>query len=110
MTMHEEVRAGVWKKVEAGVMTKEQAEAALAMAGPEWIPPIVVYLATDEAANINGQVFHAEGNRIGIYSEPLEVRAIYKSERKFATEELIELVPRTLLVGYVNPAPPQPPK
>jgi hypothetical protein len=38
------------------------------------------------------------------------VRAIYKSEGVFTTEELINSVPKTLLQGYINPAPPQPEK
>jgi len=108
MTLNDEVIQGTWKRVEAGVMTKEQAEKMLNMPGPEFIPPIIVYLATNEAANINGQVFHAEKGRIGIYSEPVEVRAIYKEEGNFTTEELIDEVPQTLLQGYINPAPPQP--
>ncbi len=108
MTLNDEVIQGTWKRVEAGVMTKEQAEQVLNMPGPEFIPPIIVYLATDEAANINGQVFHAEKGRIAIYSEPVEVQAIYKAEGNFTMEELIDAVPKTLLQGYINPAPPQP--
>lgn len=108
MTMNDEVIKGTWKRVEAGVMTKEQAEQMLAMPGPEHIPPIIVYLATDHSANINGQVLHAEAGRVGLYSEPVEVRAIYKAEGIFTTDELVEMVPKTLLTGYINPAPPQP--
>ena len=108
MTLDEDVKQGVWKRVAAGVLTKEQAEATLAMPGPEYIPPIIVYLATDEAADINGQVFHAEKGRISIYSEPVEVRTIFKGEGNFTTEELIDMVPKTLLMGYINPAPAQP--
>ncbi len=108
MTMNDEVIKGTWKRVEAGVMTREQAEKFLSMGGPEFIPPIVVYLATDAASNINGQVFHAEKGRIGIYSDPIEVRAIYKEEGNFTIEELMDAVPQTLLQGYINPAPPQP--
>ena len=108
MTMNDEVIKGTWKRVEAGVMTKEQAEQMLSMPGPEHIPPIVVYLATDHAANINGQVFHAEAGRIGIYNEPVEVRAVYKPDGIFTMDELINVVPKTLLTGYINPAPPQP--
>lgn len=108
MTLNDEVVKGTWKRVEAGVMTKEQAEQVLNMPGPEFIPPVIVYLATEQAANINGQVFHAEKGRIGIYSEPIEVRAIYKEEGNFTTDELIDIVPKSLLTSYINPAPPQP--
>lgn len=106
MTLDEEVKQGILKRVATGVMTQTQADALLSMPGPEYIPPIIVYLSTDEARNVTGQVFHAEGGRIGIYSEPVEIRSICKSEGKFTTEELIDLVPKVLLLGYINPAPP----
>ena len=110
MTMSDDVIKGTWKRVEAGVMSKEQAELMMAMPGPEHIPPMLVYLATDFADNINGQVFHTSGGRVGIYCEPIEVRSAYKDIQlgPFTTDELIKIVPQTLLQGYINPAPPQP--
>lgn len=108
MTLNDEVIEGMWKRVKAGAMTKEQADQILNMPGPEHIPPIIVYLATEHSANINGQVFHAEAGRVGIYTEPVENKAICKTDGIFTTEELISAVPKTLLEGYINPAPPQP--
>jgi NAD(P)-dependent dehydrogenase (short-subunit alcohol dehydrogenase family) len=110
MTMSDEVVKGTWKRVEAGVMSKAEAELMLAMPGPEHIPPIIIYLATDQAWNINGQVFHAEGGRVGIYSEPIEVKSVYKELKygPFTTDEMIAMVPKILQQGYINPAPPQP--
>jgi len=110
MNLDEEVKAGIKKRVEAGLMTKEQAETALAMPGPEHVPPIVVYLATEEAGNINGQVFHTTKGFVGIYSDPVEVRTIFNKGEVWSVDELANLVPKTLLVGYINPAPPQPEK
>lgn len=113
MTVTPEVRAGWVKRHEAGLITKTQLDALLNMPGPEWIPAMVCYLATDEAANINGQVFHVEAQRVSIYSEPVEIKSIfrnYEKDGKWTVEELIDIVPRTLLVGYVNPAPAQLPE
>jgi len=110
MTLTEEVMANMKRRYEAGTITKQYYESFINMPGPEYIPPIVIYLATGEASNINGQVFHVEKGRIGIYSEPTEVRAIYNSGEIWDVEQLIDLVPNTLLVGYTNPAPPEPPK
>lgn len=109
MTVTEEVKAGWRRRYEAGLITKEYLDELLNMPGPEYIPPIVVYLASDKAANINGQVFHIEKGRVGIYSQPVEVRAIYKTERggMWTVDDLEEAVPKTLLVGYTNPAPPE---
>lgn len=109
MTLTEEVKAGWKKRLEAGIITKEYYDSLMAMPGPEYIPPMVAYLASDAAANINGQVFHIERGRVGIYSEPVEVKAIYKNveEGMFRLGELEEWVPKTLLTGYTNPAPPE---
>jgi len=110
MTMTEEVKAGLKKRLEAGLITKEQYESFASMGGPEYIPPMIMYLVSDAAANINGQVFHVERGRVGIYSEPAEIRSVYKVEAggMFTLEELEDWVPKTLLTGYINPAPPMP--
>ena len=78
------------------------------MPGPEHIPPVVVYLATDEARNINGQVFHVEKGRVGIYSDPTEVKQIFNTGEIWDVGELAARFPTSLLLGYVNPAPPEP--
>lgn len=110
MTMTEEVKAGLKKRLEAGLISKEQYEGFANMGGPEYIPPLAIYLASDASANINGQVLHIERGRVAIYSEPVEIRAIYKSEAggTWTVDDLEEDVPKTLLTGYVNPAPPVP--
>lgn len=109
MTLDEGVKAGLKKRLEAGLITQDYYNMIMAMPGPEYVTPMTVYLATDAAANINGQVFHAEKGRVAIYSEPVEVRAIYKTveDGMFRLDELEDAVPRTLLTGYVNPAPAQ---
>ncbi|OIP29018.1 MAG: 3-hydroxyacyl-CoA dehydrogenase [Deltaproteobacteria bacterium CG12_big_fil_rev_8_21_14_0_65_43_10] len=107
MTMTEEVKAGIKKRLEAGLMSKEQYDGFMNMPGPQFVPPMVAYLASDAAANINGQIFHVEKGRVSIYSEPIEVRTIFKTVENgmFSIEELEDAVPKTLLTGYINPAP-----
>jgi 3-oxoacyl-[acyl-carrier protein] reductase len=108
MTMNEQVKAGVKKRLESGLITKELHDSLLAMPGPEYVPPMVVYLVSEAAGNINGRVFHVEKGRVAIYCEPVETLAIYKATEggMFRIEELEEFVPKTLLTGYTNPAPP----
>ena len=109
MTMNDEVKAGFKMKMETGAITKERYEELMDMPGPEFVPPAVVYLASDEAANINGQVIRATGGQVGIYSEPVMAKSIHKDYKKlgpWTVDELIDIVPKTLLVGYVNPMPP----
>jgi NAD(P)-dependent dehydrogenase (short-subunit alcohol dehydrogenase family) len=107
MTMDEELKAMAKKSVEAGAITEDKYKEFLDMPGPEFVAPAVVYLATEEAANINGQVIGCGGGRVALYSEPVEIKGIYRDYKKegpWTVDELIRLVPGTLLAGYVNPA------
>jgi NAD(P)-dependent dehydrogenase (short-subunit alcohol dehydrogenase family) len=74
----------------------------------EDVAPLVVYLASDQAGSINGQVFFATGGRISMYSPSIQTKTIYTKGR-WTQEELSSLVPSTLAAGLVNPAPPDPP-
>jgi NAD(P)-dependent dehydrogenase (short-subunit alcohol dehydrogenase family) len=109
-TLSEEIVAGFKKRFESGLMTKERFEELTNPPGPETVAPFVVYLCTDEAADINGQVFDVTGGNIAIYSEPVKTKSIDKKKGLWTIEELIEQVPKALLEGYKNPAPPQPAK
>ena len=82
----------------AGVIDQQLYEDSVNPANPEEIPPIVCYLATDQAENINGRVFGATRGRIALYSEPQEIRGIYK-DGIWTLEELMKLMPRTLARG-----------
>ncbi len=109
-TLSEEIIAGFKKRYEAGLLTKERYEELINPPGPETVTPVIIYLCTDEAADINGQVFDVTGDNIAIYSEPVKKNSIRKQEGFWTIEELIEQVPKVLLEGYQNPAPPQPAK
>jgi 3-oxoacyl-[acyl-carrier protein] reductase len=106
-TVSEEIVAGFKKRYEAGLVTRERYEELTNPPSPETVTPFIVYLCTDEAADINGQVFDVTGGNIAIYSEPVKKKDINKKEGLWTVEELIELVPKVLLEGYSNPSPPQ---
>ena len=106
-TLSEEIVAGFKKRYEAGLLTKERYEELTNPPSPETVTPFIVYLCTNEAADINGQVFDVTGGSIAIYSEPVRKKSIVKQEGLWTVEELIGLVPKVLLEGYKNPAPPQ---
>ncbi len=72
--------------------------------GPEALAPFIVYLATDEAAHISGTVFSVGGNKIVVYSEPVEKKVIEKEAGLWTVDELIEQVPKELMEGYKSPA------
>ncbi len=72
---------------------------------PEHVAPLVVYLASDEAWNINGKIFHVAGGYISLAFEELPRHQITK-DGMWTIEELAELVPRFLMQDVPNPAPP----
>jgi NAD(P)-dependent dehydrogenase (short-subunit alcohol dehydrogenase family) len=75
----------------------------LAHMGPENVAPWVVYLATDAAREVNGQVFLVMGGLIALLDYPAPVRTIHKDGR-WTPEEIATVFPRTLGMDLVNPA------
>ena len=69
---------------------------------PENVAPLVVWLLTDQAWNVNHQLFGARGGDYYLYSAPTIGRSIHKWGN-FTVDELEELFPRTLGVGMENP-------
>ena len=76
---------------------------------PEDIAPFACYLASDRAANINGQTFLVYGGIITLLSQPRRVRTIFK-QGQWELDELSSLVPSQVTQGLRNPSPPQPPR
>ena len=83
------------KRLELGVITQKAYDDFLRMPGPEGAAAIVLYLSTDQAANINGEAFFCQTGKIARYSRPVEVKGIYK-EGLWTLEELMGLFPDTL--------------
>jgi hypothetical protein len=73
---------------------------------PEAVSPMVVFLCTDDAANINGRTFFVNGGEVSLNSEPENFRSIFK-DGIWTVDELCELVPKTLAADLVNIAPPK---
>jgi NAD(P)-dependent dehydrogenase (short-subunit alcohol dehydrogenase family) len=76
----------------AGQIDKVSYDSMVNMPGPEHTSGIVVYLASDGAAGISGKVFGASRGRVALYSEPVEIKGLYK-QGVWSPEELAELVP-----------------
>ncbi len=110
-----------WTRLTATIPTAQQAPAAgaggarrpqadaprpdqLQQMAPEYVAPMVCYLASDDAWNINGQVFWVYAGMVALLHHPLPWRTIHKPG-VWELDELSEMVPR-LLEGTRNPAPP----
>lgn len=76
---------------------------------PEDVAPLVVWLASDAAANVNGRTFFAQTGRYALYSEPVQERMIMKMGG-FTIDEVFAMMPSTLAQGLVNPSPPEAPQ
>ena len=76
--------------------------------GPDDVAPMVTWLASDEAAHVNGHVFHVTEGLITLLNEPEPVKTIQK-DGKWTVDELIRVVPVTLGFELLNPAPSQNP-
>jgi NAD(P)-dependent dehydrogenase (short-subunit alcohol dehydrogenase family) len=73
---------------------------------PEGVAPWLAYLCTEDAANINGQVFALESRRIALLSRFNEERALYHDfarEGALSQERLAELAP--IVFPVENPWP-----
>ncbi len=100
MNMNDDVMANMKKMLDAGIITQEGFDEFMDLPGPEYLAPVIAYLATDEAAGITGKVVACGGGRVALYSDPVEIKGIYKDYKKdgsWTIEDLTRLVPRTLL-------------
>jgi hypothetical protein len=54
--------------------------AAFQQMTPEKIAPLVVYLGSDRAEGITGQIFGVRNNEVFLFSQPRPVRTLHRSE------------------------------
>jgi len=107
MTITPEVIKAREIRRQQGIIREEKALAQLEDLKPEDVAPMVVFLASDHAAHVNGQFFLCAGGSISLVSQPRAVKTIYKPDGRWTLDELDEIVPLTLADGLVNPAPPR---
>jgi len=75
-------------------------EAEMKRMSPAHIASLVVYLATDAAANINGKSFMVGGGEIGLYSEPEIVSSIFK-DGIWTVQELVNIMSKSVTKGLL---------
>ncbi|HAX24623.1 MAG TPA: short-chain dehydrogenase [Chloroflexi bacterium] len=71
---------------------------------PANVAPMVTYLATDDAHNINGHFFGVGGYTVGLYSH-WELAGVLQADRRWTVQELIDLFPKTIGAEVVPPPP-----
>jgi len=83
-------------------LAKGESSIVPVLPGPECVAPIVAYLASDEAANINGQTFDVLEGKISLIAPETEIKILYK-ESKWEVAELRKAFPATLGKGLIQP-------
>jgi NAD(P)-dependent dehydrogenase (short-subunit alcohol dehydrogenase family) len=106
MTLTPEVLKAREIRKQQGIVREESALRQLENLKPEDVAPMVAFLASDYAANVNGHFFLCAGTSYSLLSQPRAEKTIYK-EGRWTLDELDELVPATLAEGLKNPAPPK---
>ena len=107
MTVNEEVRRARELRRQQGIQREDRGVAQIEELDPDDVAPMVVYLASEQARNVNGQFFLCFGNQVSLVSQPRPVRTLYKPDGEWTLDELDRLVPGTIADGLVNPAPPK---
>ena len=95
MTMTPELRAA-WERQGRQDVIKE-----LEALTPENVAPLVVFLASEAADNINGCTFLVYTGCVAIYSEPVPHQMLLK-DGKWTPQELVDIIPKTIGKGRVR--------
>jgi short-subunit dehydrogenase len=70
-----------WSRMIGSIPTESEQEKArvakLQQMTPEKIAPLVVYLASDKAAGVSGQIFSVRNNEIFLFSQPRPIKTIH---------------------------------
>ncbi len=62
---------------------------------PDNVAPLVVFLASDATAHVNGQAFHSFGYGYTLLAQPQAIRRL-EADHRFEPAELVKLFPETL--------------
>ena len=89
-------RAGTFPPAPEGMITRD----------PDDVAPMVVWLSSDAASDVTGQVVHCAGNQVSVMNHPQPARSISKDGR-WTVEELAAVFPETIGHEMTNPAPAQ---
>jgi NAD(P)-dependent dehydrogenase (short-subunit alcohol dehydrogenase family) len=89
-----------------GIQREDRGTGEIEHLNPDDVAPMVVYLASPHAANVNGQFFLCYGGAIALVSQPRPVQTLF-TDGVWTLDDLDRLAPGTVLQGVTNPAPPK---
>ncbi len=94
-----------WAKMWGAELAERRLKQMLEVNQPEDVAGLVVYLASEKAANANGCVFEVWHGHIGIYVDPPPVEQVLSKDGHWTPEELAEAMPSTLTRNKVHDLP-----
>lgn len=106
LTLSDQLRAAGEKAAKGGQTRLVRVLDLLESWKPDYVAPLVVWLCSDAAANVNGRTFWIGGPNVALYSEPEPIRALYSAKGYWTLDELDAAMPG-MTGDLVNPAPPQ---
>ncbi len=87
-----------------GIVREDRGVGDIENLSPDDVAPLAVYLASEDAGNVNGQVFLCTGTSYSRVEAPRPVASIFKDGR-WTVDELLAAAPEGLMRGVANPAP-----
>jgi NAD(P)-dependent dehydrogenase (short-subunit alcohol dehydrogenase family) len=106
MTVNEEVRRARELRKQQGIQREDRGTGEIEHLDPDDVAPMVVYLASEHAGNVNGQFFLCYGGAVALVSQPRPVQTLF-TDGVWTLDDLDRLAPGTVLQGVTNPAPPK---
>jgi NAD(P)-dependent dehydrogenase (short-subunit alcohol dehydrogenase family) len=89
-----------------GIQREDRGTGDIEHLDPDDVAPMVVYLASPQAANVNGQFFLCYGGAVALVSQPRPVQTLF-TDGVWTLDDLDRLAPGSVLQGVTNPAPPK---
>jgi hypothetical protein len=93
-----------WSRMISSIKAETDADKArvdkLQRMTPEKIAPLVVYLGSDRAEGVTGQIFVVRNNEIFLMSQPRPIRAMHNSEG-WTAERLDQMLKPTMQTSFV---------
>lgn len=86
------ISPGAATRMTEDLMRARGVDPATARRGPEEVSPVVVWLCSEAAGSVTGQIFHVAGGRVGIMQQPRVLRS-FETPRRWTLDALDRVMP-----------------